>query len=286
MGELEGEWEKRARDQVGEPEGEEVVAKQDQLRALINGAFEEPVEEAVLAEGSLVRLLRCSQWSPEAALQLLLASVQLVRDFPSYLQPLAACQAAAPLVWVAPARDPTGGRVLFLRLGRWQPSAVPVASLFSFMVRLCQLLSTEPRTQVGGITIVTDLAGFGFRHLTALGLQELRCLGTFLSGGFPLRFTAIHFVNNPRLFNTLYALLKGFLSESIANAVRFHGSDPGALAASVPAALLPRDLGGECEQAEHHAAAGLAALQAREGQVAAGLDQLVTLAAAKQAGGK
>ena len=28
--------------------------------------------------------------------------------------------------------------------------------------------------------------------------QELRCLGAIISGGFPVWFSAIHFVRNPR----------------------------------------------------------------------------------------
>lgn len=253
--------------------------KKEELLSLVKAAFQEPVKETVLAEENLTRYLRCCNWNVQEARDMFLSSVQLVRDYPQYSLAPSACPlaCAAVPVWVSPNRDSNGSRVVFLRLGQWDPSSVPTEQLYSLTFALFRLISTEPKTQVGGCIIIADLTGFGFKHLRALGIAELRCLGSFLSGCFPVWFRNIHFVNNPRLFNTLFSILKGFLSENIKNCTKFHGSSTKELVSLLPAKLLPIELGGECTEAQLESHQCLDALDKHEKEVMAGLQQLQEL---------
>jgi len=261
-----------------------VAARLQQLRSLVTERFEEPIEEDILSETNLKRFLRSSKWDPPAASVLFLASVQLVCDFPKYLLPLEKSRSASAISFAAAGREEHGSRVFFLNLGQWEPSKVSTEAFYSYTFALYQLVSTEPRTQVGGVVIVVDLTDFGFKHLRALGIQELRCLGNFLSGGFPVWFRAIHFVNNPRLFNTLFTILKGFLSERIKNCITFHGYTTAQLVASVSPALLPVSLGGTSDKSDIDVAVEkcLSAMEEQEKEVKEGLDQLVRVAKMKQ----
>jgi len=282
---LDNDWVEIAKREVEEPEDvEEVAARLQQLRSLITERFEEPIEEDILSETNLKRFLRSSKWDPPAASVLFLASVQLVCDFPKYLLPLEKSRLASAISFAAGGREDHGSRVFFLNLGQWEPSKVSTEAFYSYTFALYQLVSTEPRTQVGGVVIVVDLTDFGFKHLRALGIQELRCLGNFLSGGFPVWFRAIHFVNNPRLFNTLFTILKGFLSERIKNCITFHGYTTAQLVASVSPALLPVSLGGTSDKSDIDVAVEkcLSAMEEQEKEVKEGLDQLVRVAKMKQ----
>jgi len=282
---LDNDWVDIAKKEVGEPESEEEMAERlEQLRTLIMDRFEEPIGEDILSETNLKRFLRSSKWDPSAALVVFLASTQLVRDFPKYLLPLEKSRSACAISFAASGREDHGSRVFFLNLGQWEPSKLSTEAFYSYTFALYQLVSTEPRTQVGGVVIVVDLTDFGFKHLRALGIQELRCLGNFLSGGFPVWFRAIHFVNNPRLFNTLFTILKGFLSERIKNCITFHGYTTADLVASVSPAQLPTSLGGTLDKSEIDMAVGrcLSAMEEQEKEVKEGLDQLVRLAKMKQ----
>ena len=51
------------------------------------------------------------------------------------------------------------------RLGQWVPSSVTSLQLFTAAFTLFELIALEERTQVAGITLVADIAGFGFKHL-------------------------------------------------------------------------------------------------------------------------
>ena len=284
---LDNDWVEIAIREVNEPESEEIIAeKLEQLRTLITGKFVEQVDEKLLSEGNLTRHLRSSNWDPAGALSVFLASVQLVRDFPRFLLPLDKSRETSTscLVWAAPGRDQHGSRVVFLRLGPWEPSKISVESFYSFEFSLFQLISMEPRTQVGGVVIVVDLTDFGFRHLRALGIEELRCLGNFLSGGFPLSFRAIHFVNNPWVFNKLFTLLKPFLNDQIIKAITFHGHNTNDLVNDISPDLLPEKLGGTCDENKVKAASSecLADLENLEADVEEARDLLVAVSKIKQ----
>ena len=280
-------WMEIARKEVDEPEGEEeMAAKLEELRTLITDKFVEPLDEKVLCEANLKRYLRSSKWDPPGALAVFLASAQLVHDFPNFLLPLAnSCETSrACLVWAAPGRESHGSRVVFLSIGPWEPSKITCPSFYSYEFFLFQLVSTEPRTQVGGVVIVVDLTDFGFKHLRALGIQELRCLGNFLSGGFPLWFRAIHFVNNPWVFNQLFSLLKPFLSERVIKCITFHGYNTADLVAALSPDLLPVKLGGTCDEIDLQAASGncLSDLEELEQEVQEGRDLLASVSKMKQ----
>ena len=284
---LDDEWLDIARKEVDEPEREEEIsAKLEELRTLITTKFVEPVDEKVVCETNLKRYLRSSNWDPRAALSVFLASAQLVRDFPTFLLPLDKSRETGTecLVWAAPGRERHGSRVVFLSIGPWEPSKISVQSFYSYEFFLFQLVSTEPRTQVGGVVIVVDLTDFGFKHLRALGIQELRCLGNFLSGGFPLWFRAIHFVNNPWVFNQLFTLLKPFLSERVIKCIKFHGYNTADLVEALSPDLLPVKLGGTCNEDDLQAASDncLADLEELEEEVQEGRDLLASVSKMKQ----
>ena len=275
-------WVEIARKEVDEPErDEEMAAKLEELSTLISAKFIEPLDEKVVCEANLKRYLRSSNWDPSEALAVFLASLQLVRDFSNFLIPLANSRATstACLVWSAAGRERHGSRVVFLSIGPWEPSKVSVESFYSYEFFLFQLISQEPRTQVGGVVIVVDLTDFGFKHLRALGIQELRCLGNFLSGGFPLWFRAIHFVNNPWVFNKLFSLLKPFLSERVIECITFHGYKTADLVAALSPELLPVKLGGTCEEGDLQAASGncLSDLEELEKEVQEARDLLASV---------
>ena len=284
---LDEDWVEIARKEVDEPEGEEeIAAKLEKLRALIVAKFEEELDEKVLCEANLKRYLRSSNWNPSVALSVFLSSVQLVRDFPNFLLPLANSRqtSTACLVWSAPQRERHGSRLVFLSIGPWEPSKISVESFYSYEFFLFQLISQEPRTQVGGVVVVVDLTDFGFKHLRALGIQELRCLGNFLSGGFPLWFRAIHFVNNPWVFNKLFSLLKPFLSERVIACITFHGYNTADLVAALSPELLPVKLGGTCDEGDLKAASAncLSDLEELEEEVQEARDLLASVSKMKQ----
>eukprot|EP00092_Neocalanus_flemingeri_P028620 GFUD01031078.1.p1 GENE.GFUD01031078.1~~GFUD01031078.1.p1 ORF type:complete len:311 (-),score=69.07 GFUD01031078.1:154-1086(-) len=218
---------------------------QDVLKVTAKGKeFEEKMDEAMM-----IRFLRAGNWDLEHAMKMFLHHMEHTRKFlpfmggsgfPSELEHVY----QEKLVWVSPYRDQHGRRVLLLRLGKWNPDTVSSKQLYTATSHLFQIISSEPKTQVSGIVIMSDLTGFGMKQLGALRLEEMKCCGDFLSGGFPLWVRSMIFMNNPKLFDILFSVLNPFLGERIKNHVKFCGYDTAKLLAELPPEVLPEDLQG------------------------------------------
>jgi len=200
-------------------------------------------------ETQMIRFLRAGNWDLKQSMSLFLRHMEHTRKFlpymggsgfPSEIQGVY----NEKLVWVPPYRDQHGRRVLVLKLGQWNPDNVSSKHLYTATSHLFQIVSFEPKTQVSGIVILCDLLGFGLKQLSALGLEEMKCCGDFLSGGFPLWVRRLLFVNNPKAFDILFGVLNPFLGERIKNHVRFCGHDVDKLQEEIPPQLLPEYLKG------------------------------------------
>lgn len=60
----------------------------------------------------------------------------------------------------------------------------------------------------------------------------------------PIRLKAVHIINQPFIFNMLFALFKPFLREKLRKRIYFHGADRASLLAHVDARALRRRHGG------------------------------------------
>jgi len=223
--------------------------------------------DGIMTENEVQRFLRANNWKALEAAEMFQEFVKLYREFYRYVT--VGFPSELNHVWsknivnVVENRDSEGRRVLIFSLGKWNPSDFPVHDLYTATFTLLQMISYEAVTQVAGTMIVFDINGFGFKHLKALGFEELRCLGSFLSGGFPMWFRKLHIVNNPKLFNMLFNILKGFLGPRVKDNIIFHGSNLTGLHEQVPVALLPKELGGTYEEKGK----SVAALKSREKEV-------------------
>ena len=54
------------------------------------------------------------------------------------------------------------------RLGEWNPNKITTRDFFTAAFTLFELIALEEKTQVAGVTVVADIAGFGFTHLRYL----------------------------------------------------------------------------------------------------------------------
>jgi len=200
-------------------------------------------------EAFLIRYLRGSNWRVQTAIQLLTASYAQVQDFFPFMS--AGTPATLDHVWdrnlvtIPVERDQHGRRVFIFRLGEWCPQEITTKDFFTAAFTLFELVAHEEKTQVAGVTVVADIAGFGLKHLKVLGMDELQCLCNFLTGAFPLWFRKVHIINNPRLFNMFLTLCKPFVSERLRENITMHNYDLASLHSEVPAVLLPPYLGGE-----------------------------------------
>jgi len=199
-------------------------------------------------EGLMVRFLRSGSWKVEEALKILMAYCSLGEEYQVYVEK--AVPSGLDSVWkkrlntMCEKRDGHGRRVYIFRLGKWDPDTLPVEEFYASAYVLLELVAREVKTQIAGVTVIADIKGFSLKHIRNLGIDQIRCIAAFLTGGFPLWFRRIHVVNYPRIFNVLFNMIGPFLNERIRSNIIFHGSDLSDLHKEVAPEILPSDLGG------------------------------------------
>jgi len=199
-------------------------------------------------EGLMVRFLRSGSWKVEEALKILMAYCSLGEEYQVYVEK--AVPSGLDSVWkkrlntMCEKRDGHGRRVYIFRLGKWDPDTLPVEEFYASAYVLLELVAREVKTQIAGVTVIADINGFSFKHIRNLGIDQIRCIAAFLTGGFPLWFRRIHVVHYPRIFNVLFNMMGPFLNERIRSNIIFHGSDLSDLHKEVAPEILPSDLGG------------------------------------------
>ncbi|PNI59981.1 TTPAL isoform 5, partial [Pan troglodytes] len=167
-----------------------------------------------LDDAFLLRFLRARKFDYDRALQLLVNYHSCRRSWPEVfnnLKPSALKDVlASGFLTVLPHTDPRGCHVVCIRPDRWIPSNYPITENIRAIYLTLEKLIQSEETQ----------------------------------DGFPIRIKAVHVVNEPRIFKGIFAIIKPFLKEKIANRFFLHGSDLNSLHTNLPSSILPKEYGG------------------------------------------
>ena len=133
----------------------------------------------------LLMFLRAGNYNLEAATEILIKYILLMRDHPKYylnsLHP-----DAIQLVYnekihtVLLHRDRFGRRVFIWRPGKWDPDSVSFTDCYCAMYMLCEMIAQESKTQVAGCTVVCEGSNIGFKQLKSMGLEDIRNCANFV----------------------------------------------------------------------------------------------------------
>ncbi|KAM5246476.1 alpha-tocopherol transfer protein-like isoform 1-T1 [Ctenodactylus gundi] len=195
-----------------------------------------------LDDAFLLRFLRARKFDYDRALQLLVNYHSCRRSWPevfSNLRPSALKDVlSSGFLTVLPHTDPRGCHILCIRPDRWIPSNYPITENIRAIYLTLEKLIQSEETQVNGIVILADYKG--------VSLSKASHFGPFIAkkDGFPIRIKAVHVVNEPRIFKGIFAIIKPFLKEKIANRFFLHGSDLNSLHTNLPRNILPTEYGG------------------------------------------
>lgn len=105
----------------------------------------------------------------------------------------------------------------------------------------------EPETQVNGGIVIFDMEGLSMQQTWQFTPSFAKLIVDWLQDAIPLRVKAIHIVNQPKIFNLVFALFKPFFREKLRSRIYFHGSDRESLHKHISAKCLPECYGGVSE---------------------------------------
>jgi len=199
----------------------------------------------------LIKFLRAGSWDVQASLDILKNYLDSGRLYTSVVRE--SLPSRLDKVWnlqlnaITEYRDADGRRIYVYRPGKWNPDEVTVDQFFASQYCMFELLADEIRNQIAGVTCVADISGFGLKHIRNFGIEQVKCMTSFMSGSFPLWIRKIHVVNNPSLFSVLYNMMRPLLDERVKNNMVFHGSNYTELHKEIPPSILPKSMGGTGE---------------------------------------
>ncbi|XP_037958509.1 alpha-tocopherol transfer protein-like isoform X2 [Teleopsis dalmanni] len=152
------------------------------------------------------------------------------------------------ILTVFPNRDQLGRRILLLELGkRWKHKEVTLDEVFKGAVLFLEAAMLEPETQISGAVVIFDMDGLSLQQTWQFTPPFAKRIVDWLQDSVPLRIKAIHIINQPKIFNVVFALFKPFLREKLRSRIIFHGTDRDSLHKHISAKCLPAIYGGVLE---------------------------------------
>ncbi|XP_003707800.2 alpha-tocopherol transfer protein-like isoform X1 [Megachile rotundata] len=200
-------------------------------------------------EAWLIRFLRPCKYYPESALK-------LVQNYYSFkvkhanvydnLKPSRERNIFEQnILTVLPNRDQHGRRILIIELGKkWKHNKCNLDEVFKGCVLYLEAAMLEPSTQIAGAIVIFDMDGLSLQQTWQFNPPFAKRIVDWLQDAMPLRIKNIHIVNQPYVFNMVFALFKPFLREKLKSRIVFHGTDRKSLHQYISPKCLPDCYGG------------------------------------------
>lgn len=127
---------------------------------------------------------------------------------------------------------------------RWKHKEVSLDEVFKGCVIFLEGAMLEPESQVNGAIVLFDMDGLSLPQTWQFTPQFAKRIVDWLQDAVPMRIKAIHIINQPKIFQIVFALFKPFLREKLKNRIIFHGVDRPSLHKHVAPKCLPPCYGG------------------------------------------
>lgn len=158
------------------------------------------------------------------------------------------------IITVLPRRDQHGRRILVLTLGKkWKHKEVNLDEVYKGAALLMEAAMMEPQTQICGVQVIFDMDGLSLQQTWQFTPPFAKRIVDWLQDSVPLRVKGIQIVNQPYIFNMVFALFKPFLREKLRSRIIFHGNDRKSLHQQLDPSCLPEAYGGTLDVPTFHA---------------------------------
>lgn len=201
-----------------------------------------------LDDDFLMRFLRARNFVIRRAHRLLVNYYEFKEKNPEFYQDVyfdrLTAIGDAELISTQPFHDQNGRRMLFYRLGHWDPAKISIRELFQATLLALELALLETSTQILGGVCLFDLADLKMKHVTQLNSKIAAQMIDIVVWTYPLRTHEVHIVNQSPVFKAGYSIVKPFMSKEVRKRIFFHGSDMKSLHKHIDPKYLPVRYGG------------------------------------------
>lgn len=114
-------------------------------------------------------------------------------------------------------------------------------------INLIYFLQLSIFFQICGAVVIFDMDGLSLQQAWQFTPPFAKRIVDLLQDAIALRIKAIHVVDQPKIFNMVFALFKPFLREKLRNRIHFHGTDRTSLHEHLSPKYLPAKYGGHVD---------------------------------------
>lgn len=246
--ELEDVYRERAENDLGEtPERRHEALRE--LRRLIDEEKNLYLPTDETTELYLLAFLRVCKFYPESAFKRVKSLYKLRQKNPKYcndlLPSLERNVFEQNILTVLPSRDQYGRRILITECGqRWKVKNCSLVEIFRGVNLVMEAAILEPRTQVAGTVLLVDFGGLTVNHVWQFTPNFAKLVLDWIQYSMPARLKEVHIVNQPYIFNMVFAMFKPFMQEKLRSRMFLHGYDHSSLLTHLDAKCLPTKYGG------------------------------------------
>ncbi|RWS23031.1 alpha-tocopherol transfer protein-like protein [Leptotrombidium deliense] len=148
------------------------------------------------------------------------------------------------VITVSKQRTQNGELVIITRPGLLKPSKTWLSRLMRATCISLEMEIEVESTQRNGIINIVDCNGFNWRHLIYFSLSQTKLFADLIDQILPVKYNSIHFVNESKVAQIAFNLIKSLLTASLKNKVHFNSNRIEKLRQVVDNAALPTELGG------------------------------------------
>lgn len=218
----------------------------EELRTLLR---EEPDLVILDEDEFLYKFLRPIKWDAKSAFDLMKRFYQFHLNNPRFCKGLVPKNERAVLIsgilTFLPERS-DGCRILIIQSGKkWKPKQVSLDQIFRGVMLCLEAAMSEPITQVSGVHVILDMDGLSLSHVTHFTPSFASAVLEWVQRCLPCRLKGVHIVNQPYIFNMVFAIFKPFIHEKLRKRIYFHGTNRDSLLEQLEAKAIPTEYGGE-----------------------------------------
>ena len=148
---------------------------------------------------------------------------------------------------ISPKTNSTGELIMIFRPGLWDTTKYDAYHIAAAPVPFLEAAALDPRIQEAGMLEVLDFADVTWRQFTSMPASLHKLSADLSERAIPIKYKKIHIVNQGRLIDMLWAIMKPFVSDEMKQKLCFHGEDFSGLKNEIDESLLPPELGGTRE---------------------------------------
>ncbi|XP_040074121.1 alpha-tocopherol transfer protein-like isoform X1 [Ixodes scapularis] len=238
--------------------GETPKVKRDAVAQLRTLLAEDLALKCPLDEEFLVKFLRCRKYRVKETLEVIRKYFHVRREYTDVYDNLLpsrilfdAIFRQNKLISILKQPDPQGRLIACCKLGVWNPDVCPLVEFLRAVVVSAEWTLLNQAFQIAGVVALVDMEELHLTHLLHYTPSEIRRVFKLVQECYPVRLRGIYVVNNPPVFQLLYALVKLVLKPKLQRRIHIIGRDYQKLHKLIPRERLPEEYDGTLEKYDY-----------------------------------